>query len=171
MEDRNFLLPFFDEVEQRMALIRSTHGTVSISRKATDFVLDGEQYTVTAIADGQPGISVTFWLGLNMHRLHFITYLNQDKSTCEDRFAFCFGGAKKVGWEFFFEPLSREMVDGCSIWGTCNTDAGMVSYQFESSVTDHGRYWACDIAMMVQSLLRTAERFNVACMDIPPEPL
>lgn len=169
MDDTKLRTIFFDRVEDKLKKSRSTTGGVSLKRRATSFVLEGEEFTLEPSTVGVSGIGITFWLGINETRLFFISYVQRPAEESKEAFRFCFGGACKVGWEFSYEPLNREMVDGCSIWGTCMSQEPLVDA--EGTLTSAGHFWATDIAMMAQSMLRTAERNSIHCMDIPPEPL
>lgn len=169
MDDRKARTLFFDRVQEKLQKARSTTGGVAVTRRATAFVLEGEEFTLEPTHDGVTGIGITFWLGINETRLFFISYVNRQAEECKESFKFCFGGACKVGWEFSYEPLQREMVDGCSIWGTCMSADLLVGT--DGNLTSAGQFWATDIAMMAQSMLRTAERHAIHCMDMPPEPL
>lgn len=166
---------FFDQVEERLLRIRPMKGGVTVKRRATNFVMDGEHYTVASDDPDFADMAIVFWLGLNEHRMIFITYLDRDKSDCTEIFKFCFAGALKAGWSINFEELDHHMVEvlsGCSVWGGCSADEPMVDMRSEhASLTRAGNFWATDVAMMVQSILRTAERNGVASLSRLPEPL
>lgn len=170
MDNREALKKFLDRVEAKLRKARSTDGGVDLVRRPTEFVLEGEEFTMYPTHDGVRGeIGITFWLGVNERRLFFISYIQRSAADCKEAFRFCFGGACKVGWEFSYEPLKRDIMDGCSVWGTCMADGALVDNACE--LTSDGLFWATDIAMMAQSMLRTAEREAIVCMDLPPEPL
>lgn len=169
MDDQAHLQHWFDRVETQLGKVKSIGGGVSVSRRHTSFVLDGEEFEITPSNDGIRGIGITFWLGINERRLFFISYINQDAEECKKHFEFCFGGAVKVGWQFSYEPLMDKMFAGCSVWGTCMMDEPVTCDK--GDLTSGGRFWATDVAMMVQSMLRTAERHSIACLDLSPEPL
>lgn len=167
---------FFDEVQERLERIRPMKGGVLVRRSPTNFVMDGEHFFVSSDHSDYSQIEIAFWLGVNEHRMIFITYLNRRKGECEEIFQFCVAGAKKAGWDINFEGLDSavvgQMLDGCSIWGSCTADQPMVDSRYENgSLTPAGHFWATDVAMMVQSILRTAERNQIASLDKVPEPL
>lgn len=167
---------FFDQVEERLQRIRPMKGCVTVSRKVTNFVMDGEHFTVGSDDPAFADMAITFWLGLNEHRMIFITYLNRDQEECREIFQFCFAGAEKAGWSINYEALDHHMVgavlSGCSVWANCSSDQPMVDCRSEhGSLTPAGYFWATDVAMMVQSILRTAERHEVASLEKMPEPL
>ena len=119
-----------------------------------------------------------FWLGINGPRLFFIVYVTgvSDKGA-RDAFAFCFGGAEKVGWDLNYEPIE----DGVSIWATCMTNRDLpltvenlqlkVNGEPAPELTAEGAFWVNDIAMMVQSWVRTCERRSIANHPLEPAPL
>lgn len=167
---------FFDEVEKRLRRIRPMKGGVTVTRKPTNFVMDGEHFTVGSDDPDFSEMAITFWLGLNEHRMIFITYLNREKVECEQVFQYCFSGATKAGWGINYEALDHHMVggvlSGCSVWGSCSASQPMVDWaRSDGLLTPGGHFWATDVAMMVQSILRTAERNDVASLEKLPEPL
>lgn len=175
MENHKDLNVFLYRVEQKLRAIRSTHGGVEVTRRRTDFVLAGEEFTLRPTRDGvveSEDAGIRFWLGVNELRMFFITYVNGTAEDSKETFKFSFGGACKVGWEFSHEPLEIDVLARCSIWGTCMAAEPLVIHDESGPViSSAGRFWATDIAMMAQSMLRTAERKNVFCLDLAPEPL
>lgn len=167
---------FFDQVEDRLRRIRPMKGVATVARKPTSFVMDGEHFTVGSDDPNYADMAITFWLGLNEHRMIFITYLNRDSKECSKVFQFCFAGAQKAGWDINYEDLDRHMVGdvltGCSVWGSCTADQPMVNCAVADGIlTPAGHFWSTDVAMMVQSILRTAERQGIASLEKLPEPL
>ncbi len=145
---------------------------VTVSNRETSFVLDGRTYSLAAY-DGD----YKFWVGLNGPRLFFIAYMkaiNVEKA--REAFAFCFGGAEKAGWEMNYEPMTD---GGMSVWATCMTDRTLplsrsisdINGAATAAMTPEGIYWATDIAMMVQSWVRTCQRHGFSCHDKLPAPL
>ena len=145
---------------------------VTVSNRETSFVLDGRTYTLNAY-DGK----YMFWVGLNGPRLFFIAYMRDiDVEKARKAFAFCFGGAEKAGWEMNYEPM---MDGGMSVWATCMTDRNLplsrnipdINGDATAAMTPEGIYWATDIAMMVQSWVRTCQRHGFSCHEKSPAPL
>ncbi len=167
---------FFDQVEERLNRIRPMKGSVTVNRRPTNFVMDGEHFTVGSDDSDYVDMAITFWLGLNEHRMIFITYLNREQDDCKQIFQFSFAGAEKAGWSINYEALDHHMaggvLSGCSVWGSCSSNQAMVDWSSEhGNLTPAGHFWATDVAMMVQSVLRTAERHGVASLEKMPEPL
>ena len=147
----------------------------NIAASKTNYVVGGYTYIVEL-----PGKRYAFWFGINGHRLFYITYVAIEQAAAKAAFKFCIGGAGKVGWEFNFEPTGQEGI--LAIWGSCMTDQNKPLATLSESVrvngaprvevTDHGRYWMTDVAMMTQSFVRTSERLNFVCPNsILPAPL
>ncbi|MDF7774392.1 hypothetical protein P1X14_03965 [Sphingomonas sp. AOB5] len=108
--------------------------------------------------DGQP--LARLWCGVNVSRLIVIYRVRNpdpegDVTAFVERlkriFRFSLGGAESVGYKVSYEPLpsSREVV---SIWLTVATE--------KDFLTDPALklFWSQDIAMMTESLIRTALR-------------
>jgi hypothetical protein len=100
----------------------------------------------------------------------------KDVEKAQAVFNFCFGGAKRVGWEFTYEPVDENVM---SIWGTLMTDKALpLAVRYGSSVSDsfrltqEGHFWITDIGMMVQSFIRTCERYGIESpTNMTPAPL
>ncbi len=165
--------PFYDGIVEACLRIVGTDGKhPEVSMSETSYVLAGRTcYVKTSTAE------YAFWVGINGPRLFFIAYL-ADCSVHRARevFAFTFGGAEKVGWQVNYE----EIVGGVSIWANCMTERGKpltttdVSPGITSNapqLTDDGDFWVTDIAMMVQSWIRTSERNGIKCHEAEPAPL
>lgn len=163
----------YEGIHSACERIVSMDGTgVMVTNKETSFVLDGRTYTLVAY-DGK----YLFWVGLNGPRLFFIAYMKDvDVEKARAAFAFCFGGAEKAGWEMNYEPM---MDGGMSVWATCMTDRALplsknlsdVNGAATAAMTPEGIYWATDVAMMVQSWVRTCQRHGFSCHDRSPAPL
>ena len=168
--------PFYDEVLAGCSRIVATSGELAEARMATSaYVLPGMSYQIHT----STGV-FRFWLGINGPRLFFIVYVKGiDADRAREAFSFCFGGAKKVGWEVNYEPLDN----GVSVWATCMTDRSipMLEKSLHNTrgvnrdpvlfLAEYGQFWATDIAMMVQSWVRTSERLGIECHDKEPAPL
>lgn len=146
---------------------------VSVTSTDTAYVLDGRTFTVQAY-DGP----YRFWCGTNNPRLFWICHMQRiDVEKAREAFRFCFGGAEKAGWNVNYERLTDG--SGVSIWATCITDRERPLCVYENdingaaaaSMTAEGVYWATDIAMMVQSWIRTSQRFGFSCHPGMPAPL
>ena len=147
----------------------------TVTIKETSYVLTGRTYTLST-AQGD----FSFWFGANGPRLFFIAYVaGLEPNKAQDAFAFCFGGTAKVGWQLNYEPIEN----GVSIWATCMTDESRTLVQPKANcttglsaepifeMTEYGSFWVTDIAMMVQSFIRTSERCGIACHAMEPAPL
>lgn len=168
--------PFYAEVLSACRRIVATNGErAEASMTQSAYVLPGHTYQVQT-SQG----TFRFWLGVNGPRLFFIVYakgITVDRA--RDAFSFCFGGAEKVGWEINYEPIE----DGVSMWATCMTERTMplvelcpattlgLSHDPVFKLTEYGRFWAIDIAMMAQSWVRTSERQRIESHDKEPAPL
>lgn len=173
---RKIAEPLYDEICSACQRIVGTNGAqASVEMAKTKFVVDGRIFRVRCGAN-----TFRFWFGANGPRLFFIVYMHKiNPSNACDAFAFCFGGAAKVGWELNYEPIEN----GVSIWATCMTEratplvqpASHVSQGLSDNqsyeVTADGHFWATDVAMMVQSWIRTSERLGFACHEMEPAPL
>lgn len=168
--------PFYEEVLAGCGRIVATNGErPEVSMTESSYVISGMDYQVKT-ANG----AFRFWLGVNGPRLFFIVYSKGiDANRAHEVFSFCFGGAEKIGWEINYELIEN----GVSIWATCMTDRNMplielkphstrgLSHDPVFGLTDYGQFWATDIAMMVQSWVRTSERSGIECHDKEPAPL
>lgn len=168
--------PLFDSLLAACKRIVPMDGTSpAVSMKETTYVLNGRTYTVHT-----PGGEFAFWFGVNGPRLFFIIFVKGvTHGDAQEAFSFCFGGAAKVGWQLNYEPIDG----GVSIWATCMTDQGkaLIAPNSKSTVgagsipilaiTDYGDFWVTDVAMMVQSWIRTSERRGIMCHEMEPAPL
>jgi hypothetical protein len=154
---------------------QATHGKVEVTRVPTTFVIDGSLFTIKAPGfGGQPGLEVKFWVGVNDRRIFYITYVEDDPTRCKDAFQFCFGGAEKAGWSINYECIVGFPKTTTSIWATVFSDEYLMERPRpgqDEEFTRAGRFWAVDIAMMLQSQIRTMERHFIKCSPYNPEPL
>lgn len=174
MDFKHLSTPIYEGLALACGRIVCTDGKLAkIEVKSTDYVLDGRTFSVQTSAGEFP-----FWVGVNGPRLFFIAYISgADAQLAKEQFAFCFGGAAKVGWEMNYEPIDG----GVSIWATCMTDRALplvledankiVDFKAKASLTQEGAFWVNDIAMMVQSWVRTCERKNIQRHELEPAPL
>lgn len=165
---------FYQEIENACLRIVGTSGDLAaVETTKTHYVIEGITFNIKTNRGVFP-----FWIGINGPRIFFIAYVGGiEKDQAAQSFGFCFGGAEKVGWQINYEPID----DGVSIWATCMTDrnfplsvkqehvreSGRATY----SLTADGLFWATDIAMMVQSWVRTCERKNIDRHSLEPAPL
>lgn len=174
MEFKHLSTPIYEELALACGRIVCTDGKLArIEVKSTDYVLDGRTFSVHTSVGEFP-----FWVGINGPRLFFIAYISgADAQLAKEQFAFCFGGAAKVGWEMNYEPIDG----GVSIWATCMTDRALplvvadpsvtINFAQKAKLTQEGAFWVNDIAMMVQSWVRTCERQGVCRHAMEPAPL
>jgi hypothetical protein len=169
---------FLDRLRECLGRVVSMDGQrVTITETPTEYVIGGRIYHVKSSFGTWPT-----WVGLNGPRIFYIAYATAKANEAKDAFAFCFGGAEKVGWEFNYEPSADMNGDFVSLWGTCMTDGDKPLAFMDKdvpisaaplgsgpihgiktrppSVTAYGDFWVTDIAMMVQSYIRTCERLN-----------
>lgn len=96
------------------------------------------------------------WVGINVRRLTVIYFVpvdsRADVATIQEEFRFTFSGAQKVGYHTHFEYGEVSDEKFVSIWSTVMTEQGILGYPAEQL------FWMQDIAMMTQSLARTALR-------------
>jgi hypothetical protein len=153
---------FFVELENACKRIIGMSGEhLTVRMKPTEYVISGYSITVTT----NEGLPFPFWIGVNGPRLFFIAYVDATPEIATHAFQFCFGGARKVGWDVNYEKIDS----GTSIWATCMTDRDRPLSG--ESITEEGRFWAADIAMMVQSWVRTCERNQIRRHKLEPAPL
>jgi hypothetical protein len=171
-EDSAVAKAFFDEVERACRrIVLSDNNNPEIESRATEYVIEGRTIIVRTRNGDFP-----FWVGLNGPRIFFIAYVADiEKELAQQTYKFTFGGAAKIGWAISCESLAG----GVSIWGTLDGDfecplAVAEPQQVGPAVarlTKHGRFWAVDIAMMVQSWVRTSQRANITRHELDPAPL
>jgi hypothetical protein len=166
---------FYEVLKDTIGKCQATHGKVEVTRQPTTFVVDGSLFSVKTVGfNGGPGIEVKFWVGVNDRRLFYITYVEADPASCKDIFQFCFGGAEKAGWSVNYECIVGFAKTTTSIWATVFSDEYLMERPRpgqDAEFTRAGRFWAVDIAMMLQSQIRTMERHFTLCSPYDPEPL
>lgn len=106
-----------------------------------------------------------FWVGINVKRLSVIYFARvtspQDVETLKDAFRFTFSGAEKVGYHTHFEYATVGDEKIVSIWSTVFADQAILGNPAEQL------FWTQDIAMMTQSVARTALRSSPS-IDLMP---
>ena len=99
------------------------------------------------------------WVGLNVKRLSAIYFVQADEQKSvkfmEDTFHFTFGGAQKVGYHTYFEHAVVKDENLVSIWSTVSSDNAILGNPAEQL------FWVQDLAMMTQSVARTALRHGL----------
>lgn len=133
--------------------------------------LFGRIYTLSDA--GQP--VARLWCGINVRRMILIYYFqcpgadnaNATAARVADLFQYTLKGAERLGYEHVIEPL--EAAPGSvSLWLTVMLGDGFLTDPAQKF------FWAQDVAMMTQSLLRTAARSDGLVRIDPerqPEPL
>lgn len=166
---------FYEVLADALSKCRASFGFVTVQHEKTTYVLDGHLFNVQSYdGQGKEHLKLKFWVGVNDKRLFYITYVEETPAQCRDVFSFCFGGAAKAGWEMNYESIVGLEPSTTSVWGTCMSDHYLMERPrpgLPEEFTRSGRYWAIDIAMMVQSQIRTMERHNMECSQFNPEPL
>lgn len=172
-DTKRMTAPFYDGIVEACLRIVGMDGKhPEVSMTETSYVLAGRTCWIKTGSD-----EYAFWVGINGPRLFFIAYIKDiDAVRAREVFAFSFGGAEKVGWQVNYEPIEG----GVSIWANCMTDRGKPLTGTDTSpgittnvpqLTDEGEFWVTDIAMMVQSWIRTSERNGIKCHEKEPAPL
>ena len=110
------------------------------------------------------------WVGINVKRLSVIYFMQAESAADADRFKeifrFTFGGAAKIGYETNFEYAEIEGEKIVSVWSTVMGDNIILVNPAEQL------FWVQDIAMMTQSVLRTAFRHGLKVhTNVEPGPL
>lgn len=99
------------------------------------------------------------WIGINVKRLSVIYFAPangiEDQAAYEEKFRFTFGGASKLGYETNFQYVEIDGEKLVSIWTTVMSENGILGNPSEQL------FWIQDVAMMTQSLIRTAVRENI----------
>lgn len=155
-----------DLLPQTLARITDMDGRtieVAVDPKPTGVV--GHVYRLSLAGAGQPLLK--FWVGLNVRRT-VVSYAcswprdepeDAFRARLEEIFSATFAGARTVG----YDPAHYQLVDGdaaaggeryASIWLTWNMGPDS---DFLTSAANQ-LFYAQDIAMMTQSVLRTAQR-------------
>lgn len=166
---------FYNVLSETLLKCQATNGKVTVEQEQTTHVIDGRLFTVQSYdMEGNPFMKVRFWVGVNDKRLFYISYIEVSASRCKEIFQFCFGGAEKAGWNVNYECIVGFKQTTTSVWATCLSPDYLMERprpNMPEELTRTGRFWAVDIAMMVQSQIRTMERHFVMCSDFNPEPL
>jgi hypothetical protein len=165
----NAMAAFHDALAGRLRKVQQTSGNpLEVEIQISTYVIPGFHYQVHA----DQGQTYMIWIGANFKRLFFITRLNVDVEKAKEVFRFTFGGAEAVGWHMNYEPVGDGEV---SIWATRLCDEPLVlendKQEEHVALTKSGAFWAIDIGMMVQSMIRTAQRNQIKPSPILPEPL
>lgn len=96
------------------------------------------------------------WIGINVKRLSVIYFVkagsDADAAKFEEKFKFTFGGAAKLGYETNYQYVEIDGERLVSIWSTVMADKVILGNPAEQL------FWIQDVAMMTQSLIRTAVR-------------
>lgn len=160
---------FHAAVAERLEWVYDHHDQrLEVSSQVTTYVIPGRLYTLTS----KSGYVCRFWLGSNFNRLFFITRVAEARNPAETIFHYTFAGANAAGWCINFQQVDDK--PETSIWGTVNAPRSLIVPSegvHEADITDEGGFWAIDISMMVQSLIRTAQRKGLKSSDSLPSPL
>lgn len=110
------------------------------------------------------------WVGINVRRISTIYFVKvtapTDVQKISDVFKFTFGGAEKVGYHTNFEYSEIDGEHIVSIWSTVQAEQGILGHPAEQL------FWVQDIAMMTQSVARTAWRNKLSLLtNTEPGPL
>lgn len=149
----NFLSVILPEALARITLDDETAEPITVVRNDRRDIFG---YDYMLYCGGEKVIRL--WCGLNVHRLIVIYRMQASGRTVAARvkklqevFAFSLGGAESVNYKVSFEPLPGDE-STISVWLTVATEKDLL--------TDPALklFWSQDIAMMTESLLRTARR-------------
>lgn len=110
------------------------------------------------------------WVGINVRRIGVIYFVKAQSPTDVEKireiFKFTFGGAEKVGYHTHFEYSEVDGESIVSMWSTVQTENGILGNPAEQL------FWVQDIAMMTQSVARTAWRNKLSLLtNTEPGPL
>lgn len=102
---------------------------------------------------------IRMWIGINVRRLSVIYFARassiDDERAFEETFRFTFRGAQKLGYETNFQYVEINGEKLVSIWTTVMSENGILGNPSEQL------FWMQDVAMMTQSLIRTAVREGI----------
>lgn len=165
----NGMFAFHDALAERLRKVMQTSSKpMEVEIRISTYVIPGFHYEIHA----DHGDKFMIWIGANFQRLFFITRMNMDAERAKEVFKFTFGGAESIGWHMNYEKIGENEV---SIWATRMCEDSLVKDfdigKGDAILTKTGAFWAIDIGMMVQSLIRTAQRNNVKPSENLPEPL
>ncbi len=111
--------------------------------------------------------SMKMWVGINVKRLSVIYFAKvnsaQDVDHLRDVFKYTVGGAANAGYHTNFEYAMIDEEHIVSIWSSVLAENGILGHPAEQL------YWAQDVAMMTQSIARTAQRHEV-CLSTQTDP-
>lgn len=178
LEFDNLIAPFYQAVESGcMRIVATGNEPVAAMAMMTEYVVSGRKYELS-VRSGNEINKYRFWLGINVSRIFFIMNFGDiDSESVKKKFHHTVTGAEKCGWSIGFEPITKgiAMIGVCSVgqddlcvFPEAGTDGGS---RVKPELTKQGLFWATDICLMVQSLLRTCEREAVRCHNLPPAPL
>jgi hypothetical protein len=110
------------------------------------------------------------WVGINVRRISTIYFVKatsaDDVEKIREVFKFTFGGAEKVGYHTNFEYSEIGGEPIVSMWSTVLAEQGILGHPAEQL------FWVQDIAMMTQSVARTAWRNHISLLtNTEPGPL
>jgi len=99
------------------------------------------------------------WIGINVKRLSVIYFAKAasqaDAADLENKLRFTFGGAAKLGYDTNFQYVELGGEQLVSIWTTVMADQAILGNPAEQL------FWMQDVAMMTQSMIRTAVRDGI----------
>lgn len=101
------------------------------------------------------------WIGINVRKLSVIYFVKvngpEDEANLREKLKFTFSGGAQLGYETNFQYVELEDEKIVSIWSSVMADTAILGNPAEQL------FWIQDVAMLTQSLLRTAvrERFNL----------
>lgn len=99
------------------------------------------------------------WIGINVKRLSVIYFVKVDgqaeEAGLKEKLKFTFGGAAKLGYETNYQYVEIDGERLVSVWSTVMADKVILGNPAEQL------FWIQDVAMMTQSLIRTAVRENL----------
>lgn len=125
----------------------------------------GTNYEISLAA-----FKMRMWVGINVRRISVIYFVKaespSDVEKIREVFKFTFGGAEKVGYHTHFEYSVIEGESVVSMWSTVQAENGILGNPAEQL------FWVQDIAMMTQSVARTAWRNKLSLLtNCEPGPL
>lgn len=99
------------------------------------------------------------WIGINVKRLSVIYFARatgpEDEQRLRELLRFTFGGASKLGYDTNFQYAEVDGETFVSIWSTVMADSVILGNPAEQL------FWMQDVAMMTQSVARTAVREGI----------
>lgn len=135
--------------------------TVTVTTVARASTVHGQRKDIfgcnyhLALAD----FRMKFWVGLNVKRLSVIYFVKvngpEDIEKLKAVFKFTFSGAEKVGYHTHYEHAQLGEEHIVSMWSTVFAEHAILGNPAEQL------FWTQDVAMMTQSLARTAVRSKI----------